>query len=123
MGPSAADTRSGVGGCCNALLAIKVPTELTRRRERRGPVSSPRHGQAGTDPIVIAAVPARRVSGRSKRASYHGPRTRKLSPEQQAAIWASRGNRSLRELAAQHGVSHETVRPVLRASERAGSIP
>jgi hypothetical protein len=31
-------------------------------------------------------VPPRRVSGRSKRAGYHAPRRRKLSPEQEAAI-------------------------------------
>ena len=79
-----------------------------------GSVSSPRHGQPGTDPIVVAAVPGRRVSGRSKRASYHAPRRRKLSCEQEAAIRVRSGNRSLRELGAEFGVSHETVRSVLR---------
>ena len=66
--------------------------------------------------MVIAEAPSRHVSGRSKRASYHVPRQRKLSPEQEAAIRAEAGNRSLRELAAEFGVSHETVRSVLRAS-------
>ena len=54
------------------------------------------------------------MSGKSERASYHAPRRRKLSPEQEAAIRAEGGNRSLRELAAEFGVSHETIRAVLR---------
>ena len=86
----------------------------TRWRKRRGSVSSPRHDTRGTEPIDIAAVPPRRVSGRSKRASYHAPRRRKLSPEQEAAIRSEAGNRTLRELAAAFGVSHETIRTVLR---------
>jgi hypothetical protein len=63
-------------------------------------------------------VPPRRVSGRSKRTSYHAPRRRKLSPEQEAAIRGEAGDRTLRRLAAEYGVSHETIRTVLR---RAGS--
>jgi len=54
------------------------------------------------------------VSGRSKRTSYHGPRRRKLSSEQEAAIRSEAGNRTLRDLAAAFGVSHETIRTVLR---------
>ncbi len=57
--------------------------------------------------------------GRFGRDSYREPRRRKLSPEQAAAIRANAGNRSLRELAAEFGVSHETVRAVLR--ERGGA--
>ena len=64
--------------------------------------------------VVIAAAPPRRVSGRSKRASYQGPRRRKLTADQEAGIRAAAGNRSLRSLAADVGVSHETVRAVLR---------
>ena len=45
------------------------------------------------------------------------PRQRKLSTEQEAAIRASAGNRSLRELSAEFDVSHETVRTVLRQGE------
>jgi hypothetical protein len=66
--------------------------------------------------VVIAEAPPRRVSGRSKRASYHAPRPRKLAPEQEAAIQASAGDRSLRSLAAEFGVSHETVRATLRTA-------
>ena len=75
-------------------------------------MSSPRHDIGGTEPIEIAFVSPRRVSGRSKRTSYHAPRRRKLSPEQVAAIWCGAGNRTLRELAA-FGVSHETIPTVL----------
>ncbi len=47
------------------------------------------------------------------------PRRQKLSPEQEAALRAQAGTKSLRTLAAEFGVSHETVRAVLRAIERA----
>ena len=59
-------------------------------------------------------MPPRRVSGRSKRTSYHAPRRRKLSLEQEAAIRSEAGNRTLRELAGTFGVSHETIRSVVR---------
>ncbi len=42
------------------------------------------------------------------------PRRRKLSAEQVATIRAEAASRSLRELAAEFGVSHETIRAVLR---------
>jgi hypothetical protein len=77
-------------------------------------VSPPRHGLAGTEPLCVAPVPPRRVAGQSKRTAYQSPRWRRLSPEQVAAIRADAGNRSLRALAAELGVSHETVRAVLR---------
>ena len=59
---------------------------------------------------MFAFPPARRRAGRSRRDSYQTPRQRKLSPEQQVAIRAEAGNRTLRELAAEFGVSHETIR-------------
>jgi hypothetical protein len=77
-------------------------------------MSSPRHDTIGTEPIDIAVVPPRRVNGRSQRSSYHAPRRRKLSPEQAATIRSEAGNRTLRDLAAEYGVSHETIRTVLR---------
>ena len=86
-------------------------------RKRRGSDSHIRH--VLDDTVVIAVALERRVSGRSKRASYQTPRQRKLSPEQEAAIRASAGNHSLRDLAAEFGVSHETIRTVLRSSETA----
>ena len=64
--------------------------------------------------MALAEPSDRRRVGRSKRDSYHLPRPRKLSVEQEAAIHAAAGNWSLRELAADYGVSHETVRAVSR---------
>jgi hypothetical protein len=49
-------------------------------------------------------------------AGYHTPRLRKLSPDQEAAIRRLAATKSLRELAADFGVSHETIRTVLRAT-------
>jgi hypothetical protein len=83
-------------------------------RKRRGSVSSPRHDSAGTALIEIAAVPPRPVSGKSRRASYQSPRRRKLSLEQEATVRREAGNCTLRELAAEYEVRHETIRTVLR---------
>ena len=47
---------------------------------------------------------------------YHC-RAHKLAPAQEATIHALAGTRSLRSLAAEFGVSHETVRAVLRARD------
>jgi hypothetical protein len=58
------------------------------------------------------------VSGRFKRTASHAPLRRKLSAEQEATIRNEAGNRTLRDLAAAFGVSHETIRVVL-AKERA----
>jgi len=70
--------------------------------------------------LLIAVRPPFRVAGRSKRATYRSPRQRKLSPEQVERIRAEAGNRTLRELAAEFEVSHETVRVALR---RAVTVP
>jgi hypothetical protein len=40
-------------------LALYSCSRGMHRRKRRGSVSSPRHGRAGTDPICVAAVPPR----------------------------------------------------------------
>ncbi len=98
----------------NGAAEATPSSEVMNGRKRRGSMSSPRHDHAGTEPIDIAVVPPRRVSGRSKRTSYHAPRRRRLSSEQAAAIRSEAGNRTLRELAAAFGVSHETIRTVLR---------
>ena len=84
------------------------------RRKRRGSVPSPRH-DAG--PIDVAVAPPRRVAGRSNRSALQTPRPRKLAADQEAAIRSLAGTRSLRSLAADFGVSHETVRAVLRERE------
>jgi hypothetical protein len=64
--------------------------------------------------VVITSAPPRRAVGTSGREAYQNPRSRKLSLEQEAAIRRQAGNRTLRELAADFGVSHETIRTVLR---------
>src|SRR5215207_8111200 len=81
-------------------------------RKRWGSDSHMRHVLHGI--VVIAEAPPRRVSGRSKRAAYHTPRLRKLSPDQEAAIRRLAATRGPRELAAEFGVSHETIRTVQR---------
>ena len=99
-------------------------TVMVETAEATGSVSSPRHDKSATEPIDIAVVPPRRVSGRTKRTAYCAPRQRKLSSEQEAAVRSEAGNRTLRELAAEFGVSHETIRAVVR-QERAvvGRVP
>jgi DNA-directed RNA polymerase sigma subunit (sigma70/sigma32) len=71
-----------------------------------------RHGLHGT--VVIAEVPPRRLVGQSQRAGYHTSRQRKLTPEQGATVRSRTGNATLRELAAEFGVSHETIRTICR---------
>ena len=83
-------------------------------RVRRGSDTHLRHLPLGL--VVIAEAPPRRVAGRATRASCTTPRQRKLSPQQEAAIRALAGTKSLRSLAAEFGVSHETVRAVLWAA-------
>ena len=63
--------------------------------------------------MVIAAAPPRRVSGQSGRAAPHIVQPRKLSLDQESAIRVLAQTKSLRSLAADFGVSHETVRRVV----------
>lgn len=70
-----------------------------------------RHASPGV--VVIADAPPRWAAGRSERAEYQVPRRRKLSAEQEAGIRIDAGNRTLRKLATEFGVSHETIRAVL----------
>ena len=69
--------------------------------------------------VIIATAPARRMTGRSGRAPSQIARVRQLSPDQEAAIRALAQTKSLRSLAADFGVSHETVRAVLRRDQPA----
>ena len=63
----------------------------------------------------IATAPDRRPTGQSGREGYQRPRARKLTVEDQDAVRleADKG-RSLRSLAAEFGVSHESIRTVVR---------
>lgn len=63
--------------------------------------------------LITEPLPRCAIEG-SPRVACREPRRRILSPEQTAAIRAEAGNRSLRELASEFGVSHETVRKALR---------
>lgn len=66
---------------------------------------------------LIATPPPRRRTGRSRRDTYQQPRSRKLSPERASELRRVAAGRSLRDLAAEYGVSHETVRTLLRARD------
>ena len=85
-----------------------------RTRRGVGPLLTP----LPTGAIVVAAPQVRQHAGRSGRSPYQRARPRRLSPAKREAIRALAPNRTLRELAADFGVSHETVRAVLRASNR-----
>ncbi len=65
--------------------------------------------------VVVVALPAaRRTVGGSSRAPYSRQRSQRLSPEELAAIRSLALTKSLRSLAAEFGVSHETVRAVIQ---------
>ena len=108
-------------------MMAAVPDRVNRRRGRTigtrvkrdtenpkgvGPSLTPLPAGA----IVVAAPPQRSHVGRSGRSSYQRARPRRLSPAEREAVRALAPNRTLRELAAEFGVSHETVRAVLRAA-------
>jgi hypothetical protein len=86
---------------------------VKNRRKRRGSNSHIRHVLDGT--VVIAAAPERSPAGVSGREGYQRPRPRKLTNMERDAVRleADKG-RALRSLAAEFGVSHETIRAVLR---------
>ncbi len=70
--------------------------------------------------ILFAQIPERHPCGRSGRDAYLQPRVRKLSPEQREAARVAVGlGRTLRQVAADFDVSHETVRSVLGAETAA----
>lgn len=95
----------------DAQVREDLSTAMSLRRKRRGSDARLRHG---VGVVVIAASPPGGLAGRAARASCTSPRRRKLSPEQEAAIRTRARTSSLRSLAAEFGVSHETVRAVLR---------
>ena len=64
--------------------------------------------------VVVGHPPTRRVVGASGRAPYQRRPPGRLSEEEHQTIRGLACSRSLRDLAAAFGVSHETVRAVLR---------
>ena len=74
-----------------------------------------------TDPAVVPRWPSRRHASSPVR---YRVRARRLTPEQESAIRTLSGSKSLRSLAADFDVSHETIRAVLRqARVRADRVP
>ena len=63
--------------------------------------------------VLVGLSPVRRTVGISGRAPYARQRPTRLTPEEIATIRAN-ADRPLRELAAEYGVSHETVRRAMR---------
>jgi hypothetical protein len=63
--------------------------------------------------IVIALPPERQPARTSGRESYQSLRPRKLRPDQEEELIRNASGRSLRELSACFGVSHESVRCIL----------
>ena len=66
---------------------------------------------------LVGLPPARRTSGRSGRAPYSTQRPRQLTDEERGVIRSLAKTKTLRSLAADFGVSHETVRRMLRDAE------
>jgi hypothetical protein len=64
--------------------------------------------------VGIASAPAVARVGTSGRAACQAPRARGVPLEQEAEIRALAGIRTLRSLAAEFGVSHETVRRAVK---------
>ncbi len=65
--------------------------------------------------ILFVEIPVRRPRGRSGRDAYQHPRTGKLTAEQREAVRVAvvRGG-SLRDVAAEFGVSHQTIANTIR---------
>ena len=68
--------------------------------------------------VLVALPPLRRTVGKYGRAPYSRQRVGRLTEDEIVTIRADAG-RPLRDLAAAYGVSHETIRRVLRGMDRA----
>ena len=123
--PFSASTRGGdsrnIQTNDNGATEVTPPREALNGRKRRGSV--PHLLSVQTEPSRIPFPDLRtepslhpRWSSRrdaSSRPRYHA-RARKLTLEHESTIRTLAGTKSLRSLAAEFGVSHETIRPVLR---------
>jgi len=111
--PFASSTRSRAS--CVSSNPLKSHRPVGHRcewRTERAFVPSPRHGWA---PITVVASPTRRAAGRFGRAPSQLPRRVKLDGDRVRLIIILAGQgRTPREIAAEIGVSHETVRCALR---------
>jgi hypothetical protein len=95
---------TGIGSASSILL----------ERRSRIPFSDLRN-----EPSLHPRWPSRRDTASPRR--YRG-RARRLTPEQELTIRGLAGTRSLRSLAADFGVSHETIRVVLREPARTNIV-
>jgi len=97
----------------NGATGVTPSSEGMIGRKRRGSDSHIRHVLDGT--VVIAVAPERSRSGVSRRESYQRPRPRKLTINERDAVRLEADKaRTLRTLAAEFGVTHETIRAILR---------
>ncbi len=69
--------------------------------------------------MLVGVPPERRTVGSSGRAPYARQRPRRLSEDERSAIRSLADRKSLRSLAADFGVSYETVRRVIRDADAA----
>jgi hypothetical protein len=105
------------------MAYFRIGWNLGLGKEPRGEAS--RRGSGGSDGlrsharttptwyVLVGLPPTRRTVGVSGRAPYARLRARRLSAGERAQVQALSGTKSLRSLAADFGVSHETIRAVL----------
>lgn len=96
------------------LLFRAVSPRIPLQRKRRGSVEPLRYLPPGA--LIIATPPEHTAAGKSGRSTYQQSRRSKLSPEQIEAI-NRKSHLTLRELAAEYGVSHETIRAARRTAD------
>ena len=100
---------------------VTPSSEVLNRRKRRG--SNPHLQNLVGAPLRVPVLDFRLGASNTPRWPLRGEtpsprryrtRARKLTPEQESAIRALAETKSLRSLAADFGVSHETIRTVVR---------
>jgi len=117
--PASLDRRWRYGTCSrrcrNGARPSRSPRSTTRpcHCQGRGCILPP-------GAILFASILPRRQVGPSQRDAYQQPRIRRLSPEQEADLVRLAPGRTLCDLAVSFGVSHETVRLVLRRDRGRG---
>ena len=94
----------------------RVPANVLDRWSQSEGLRS-RHSTLPPGAVLFAETPDRRPRGGSGRAANQQPRPTKLSAEQRDAVRVAVGRgRTLRDVAADFGVSHETVRSIIRSA-------
>ena len=106
-----------------SFLSANRHSPVMHRRKRRGSNPHLQNPPLGRRRVPIRAFrssppaaprwPSRHDASSSLR-YHHRARARKLTPDQEASIRALAGTKSLRGLAVQFGVSHETIWTVVR---------